>query len=197
MNDPITLAANKHLDRQGNPDTPVPAALGAPPTRPVQMHEEPYDPPYRELYDAPYREPRGRMTGPAAEPAGTPVLRHVLRWSVVPALLVSGALHLPRDLTVPPAAAPAGLLPLLATVLCLGVGALLAVRDTTTVWRAGAATAVGVVALHVLGGAVDFDPLAGAVGGSQAWAGVLAVLCAAVGAVLAGLALRSRQEDSA
>ncbi|MFD9406383.1 hypothetical protein ACFWBN_05060 [Streptomyces sp. NPDC059989] len=313
MNDPITLAATKHSDRQEIPDTPAPGALGAPRTRPVhtlleeaatcrpleevtalvslltesgqlpnpghealraaavtrpvhevqrmvallgeaphqvveaditlraaavgrpiedvallvtilgteerrqgrpeertarqtaeeepEMSEEPYEPPYMELYDAPYEEPRGR-TGrgrgePEAEPAGTPLLRHVLRWSVVLALLVSGALHLPRDLTVVPTAAPADVLPLLATVLCLGLGALLAVRDTTMVWRAGAATAVGVVALHVLGGTVDFDPLAGAVGGSQAWAGVLAVLCAAVGAVLAGLALRSRQEDSA
>ncbi|MFG2874797.1 hypothetical protein ACGFYU_07260 [Streptomyces sp. NPDC048337] len=316
MNDPITLAATKHPDRQGIPDTPAPGALGAPRTRPVhtlleeaatcrpleevtalvslltesgqlpnpghealraaavtrpvhevqrmvallgepphrvveaditlraaavgrpiedvallvtilgteeqrleqkederrtadwtaeptaeepEMDEEPYAPPYRELYDAPYapyEEPRGR-TDPEAEPAGTPLLRHLLRWSVVLALLVSGALHLPRDLTVPPTAAPADLLPLLATVLCLGFGMLLAVRDTTMVWRAGAATAVGVVALHVLGGAVDFDPLAGAVGGSQAWAGVLAILCAATGAVLAGLALRSRQEDSA
>ncbi|MFJ4775946.1 hypothetical protein [Streptomyces sp. NPDC088762] len=160
-----------------------------------RMPEEPYERPYLELYTAPYEEPRGRPGLPAA-PAGRP-LRQVLRWSVVLALLVSGALHLPRHLTVPPTAAPAHLLPLLTTVLCLGLGTLLAVRDTTTVWRAGAAAAVGVVALHVLGGAVGFDPLAGAVGGSRAWAGVIAVLCAAVGAVLAGLALRDRQEEPA
>ncbi|MER5872757.1 hypothetical protein ABT106_24165, partial [Streptomyces sp. NPDC002044] len=73
----------------------------------------------------------------------------------------------------------------------------LAARDTPLVWRAGAVTALGVVALHVFGGAAHYDPLAGAVGGSLAWAGVIAVFCAAAGAVLAGLALRNRQERSA
>lgn len=82
-------------------------------------------------------------------------------------------------------------------MLCLGLGALLALRDTAVVWRAAAAAAVGVVALHVVGGVAGFDPLARAVGGSLAWAGVVAVLCAAVAAVLAGLALRNRQEDPA
>ncbi|MFC9292822.1 hypothetical protein ACFTWH_35685 [Streptomyces sp. NPDC057011] len=168
-----------------------------------EMDEKRYVPPYMELYDAPYAAtPRVRAEDraeyrPEADRAGTPLLRHLLRWSVVLALLVSGALHLPRNLTVVPAATPAGLLPLLAAVLCLGFGALLAVRDTAMAWRAGAAMAVGVVALHVLGGAVGFAPLAGAMGGSRAWAGALAVLCAAAGAVLAGLALRNRQEDSA
>lgn len=166
-----------------------------------EMYEEPYEPPYKELYDAPYAE-RPRLAAPVGEapaPAGSSgsgsaALRHVLRWPVAPALLVSGALHLPQDLTVPPSAAPAELLPLLATVLCLGFGALLALWDTTTVWRAAAATAVGVVALHVLGGTVDFDPLGGAMGASLAWAGVAAVLCAAAAAVLAGMALRTRAE---
>ncbi|MCX5010018.1 hypothetical protein OG765_03320 [Streptomyces sp. NBC_00555] len=172
--------------------------------------EEPYQPPYQELHDAPYAKPRGHTERhphphphpgpqPAPEPArsGPPVLRHVLRWPVAFALLVSGALHLPEDMAALPSAAPVGFLPLLVTVLCVGFGALLALRDTTAVWRAGAATAVGVVALHVFGGAVAFDPLAGAVGGSLAWAGVVAVLSAAAGAVLAGLALRNRREGSA
>ncbi|MEU9378210.1 hypothetical protein AB0D94_31235 [Streptomyces sp. NPDC048255] len=168
-----------------------------------EMYEEPYEPPYKELYDAPYAQ-RPRLAArvgeaPAPAPAGSSgsgsaALRHVLRWPVALALLVSGALHLPQDLTVPPSAAPAELLPLLATVLCLGFGALLALWDTTTVWRAAAATAVGVVALHVLGGTVDFDPLGGAMGASVAWAGVVAVLCAAAAAVLAGMALRTRAE---
>ncbi|MGW2585207.1 hypothetical protein ACWCYZ_28475 [Streptomyces virginiae] len=82
-------------------------------------------------------------------------------------------------------------------MLCLVSGALVALRDTTAVWRAGAATALGVVALHVLGGSLRYDPLAGAVGGALAGAGVAVVLCAAVGAVLAGLALRNRREPSA
>ncbi|MEJ8640432.1 hypothetical protein WKI68_01285 [Streptomyces sp. MS1.HAVA.3] len=121
------------------------------------------------LYDAPYQEPpRRRRPAPVDdEPAGSPVLRHVLRWPVAIALLVSGALHLPDDLAALPSAAPVVYLPLLVTVLCLGTGVLVALRDTTTVWRAGAATALGVVALHVLGGSVGFDPLEGTVGGPR------------------------------
>ncbi|MFE9929200.1 hypothetical protein [Streptomyces sp. NPDC005533] len=175
-----------------------------------ERFDEPYELPYTELYDAPYRErqqdrqpvrrqdPRRRAApAPAAAPAGSPALRHVLRWPVALALLVSGALHLPNDLTALPSAAPADFLPLLVAVLCLGVGALVALRDTPGVWRAGAVTGTGVVALHVLGGSAGFDPLAGAVGSALAWAGVTVVLCAAAGAVLAGLALRNRQENSA
>ncbi|MFD4871381.1 hypothetical protein [Streptomyces sp. NPDC058412] len=181
-----------------------------------ERFEEPYELPYTELYDAPYQErhqerqherhperhgqrqhdPR-RRAAPVAEPAGSPALRHVLRWPVALALLVCGALHLPNDLTALPSAAPADFLPLLVALLCLGVGALVALRDTPGVWRAGAVTGTGVVALHVLGGSAGFDPLAGAVGSTLAWAGVTVVLCAAAGAVLAGLALRNRQEHSA
>ncbi|MFJ3727336.1 hypothetical protein ACIPYQ_32890 [Streptomyces sp. NPDC090045] len=165
-----------------------------------ERFDEPYELPYRELYDAPYQErhpqPR-RRSAPVEEPAGSPALRHVLRWPVALALLVSGALHLPADLTALPSAAPADFLPLLVTVLCLGTGALVALRDTPGVWRAGAVTGTGVVALHVLGGSAGFDPLAGSVGATLAWAGVTVVLCAAAGAVLAGLALRNRQENSA
>ncbi|MFJ8014844.1 hypothetical protein [Streptomyces sp. NPDC096339] len=186
------------------------APLAAEPEDPVPVHEEPfaqepYDPGYAELYDAPYQErpQRTRAAAPAPAPipapagAGGQVLRHVLRWPVAMALLVSGVLHLPADLTALQSAPPERYLPLLVTVVCLGLGALLALRDTAAVWRAGAVAALGVVALHVAGGTAGFDPLAGAVGGSQAWAGVTVVLCAAAGAVLAGLALRTRQESSA
>lgn len=188
--------------------------------RPGEGAEPPaerYDPGYTELYDAPYAEaparpvpyadprtrppspqapPRSRKA-PAERPEASPALRHVLRWPVALALLVSGALHLPADLTALSSASPAGFLPLAVTLLCLGAGAVLAARDTPLVWRAGAVTALGVVALHVFAGAAHYDPLAGAVGGSLAWAGVIAVFCAAAGAVLAGLALRNRQERSA
>ncbi|WP_329376281.1 hypothetical protein OG625_01930 [Streptomyces sp. NBC_01351] len=166
-----------------------------------ELYEEPYEPAYAEIYDAPYHQRPGRTAPasvPVAEPAGrSQVLRHVLRWPVAIALLVSGALHLPADLAALPSATPGQWLPLLVTVVCLGLGALLALRDTAAVWRAGAVAALGVVALHVVGGVADFDPLAGAVGGSLAWAGVTAMLCAAAGAVLAGLALRTGQESSA
>ncbi|MER6254822.1 hypothetical protein ABT224_26055 [Streptomyces sp. NPDC001584] len=165
-----------------------------------ERYEEPYapQPRYPELYVAPYQEPP-RRTAPVDPPAASRAraLRRVLRWPVAIALLVSGALHLPNDLTALQYAAPVDYLPLLVTVLCLVTGALVALRDTTAVWRAGAATALGVVALHVLGGSLRYDPLAGAVGGTLAWAGVTVVLCAAVGAVLAGLALRNCREPSA
>ncbi|MGW3321614.1 hypothetical protein [Streptomyces virginiae] len=170
-----------------------------PSAQPAQeRHEAPYEPRYPELYDAPYQEPP-RRTAPVDPPAASRdrALRRVLRWPVAITLLVSGALHLPNDLTALPFAAAVDYLPLLVTVLCLVSGALVALRDTTAVWRAGAATALGVVALHVLGGSLRYDPLAGAVGGALAGAGVAVVLCAAVGAVLAGLALRNRREPSA
>ncbi|MCX4808266.1 hypothetical protein OG594_42920 [Streptomyces sp. NBC_01214] len=165
-----------------------------------QRYEEPHEPRYPELSDAPRQAPL-RLTAPVDPPAVAPPVasrdrapRRVLRWPVAIALLASGALHLPNDLTAPQFAAPADYLPLLVTVLCLVSGALVALRDTANVWRAGATTALGVVALHVLGGSLRYDPLAGAVGGTLAWAGVAVVPCAAVGAVLAGLALRNRRE---
>ncbi|MFA7764537.1 hypothetical protein [Streptomyces sp. NRRL S-448] len=163
-----------------------------------EYEEQPYEPRYPELYDAPYQEPP-RRTAPGDPPAASRdrALRRVLRWPVAIALLLSGALHLPNDLTALQFAAPVDYLPLLVTVLCPVSGALVALRDTTAVWRAGAVTALGVVALHVLGGSLRYDPLAGAVGGTLAWAGVAVVLCAALGAVLAGLALRNRREPSA
>ncbi|MEU9253043.1 hypothetical protein AB0D66_14490 [Streptomyces sp. NPDC048270] len=173
------------------------------PPDPAPYEEEPYEPPYRELYDAPYEKPR-RRAEPAPEPprsqparSGPPVLRHMLRWPVAIALLVTGVPHLPTDLAALSSAAPLDFLPLLVTVLCIGFGALLAVRDTTPVWRAAAVTALGVVALHVFGGAAAVDPLAGAVGGSVAWAGSVVMLSAAAGAVLAGVALRDPRENAA
>ncbi|MFD9100074.1 hypothetical protein ACFVZN_03250 [Streptomyces virginiae] len=180
---------------------PAAAARAAAPAAPAAAPspgraEEPYAVPYPALYEAPHAV-RSRRPAPAADAARTPALRHVLRWPVAIALLVSGALHLPQDLMALPSASPLGLLPLLVTVVCLGIGALVALRDTTAVWRAGAATALGVVALHVIGGSLAFDPLAGTVGASQAWAGAAVMLSAAAGAVLAGLALRNRQETSA
>ncbi|MFE1877603.1 hypothetical protein ACFW9N_43325 [Streptomyces sp. NPDC059496] len=194
-------------ERRGRAGPAGPAAPYALPSGPHTEHsaepyeqepEEPFESRHPEPYDAPHQEP-SRRTAPVAPPAASRdrALRRVLRWPVAIALLVSGALHLPNDLTARQFAAPVGCLPLLVTVLCLVSGALVALRDTTTVWRAGAAIALGVVALHVLGGSLRYDPLAGAVGGTLAWAGATVVLCAAVGAVLAGLALRNRREPSA
>lgn len=213
----VTILGAGEPDGSGDPER-APAGSAERPVEGAEPPGERYEPGYTELYDAPYAKPPARpvpsadpRTRPAAahapprsrsapaapRPAASPALRHVLRWPVALALLVSGALHLPADLTTLSTASPAGFLPLAVTVLCLGIGAVLAARDTPLVWRAGAITALGVVALHVGAGAAHYDPLAGAVGGSPAWAGIIAVLCAAAGAVLAGLALRSRQERSA
>lgn len=178
----------------------APAGPAGPDEKPFEEpYEAQYEPPYAALYDAPYpKPPQRRRTAPGdGEAAGSPAVRHVLRWPAAFALLVSGALHLPDDLTALPSAAPVVYLPLLVTVLCLGIGILVALRDTTAVWRAGAATALGVVALHVLGGSAGFDPLEATVGGPPAWAGVTVVLSAVAAAVLAGLALRNRRESSA
>ncbi|MCX5380641.1 hypothetical protein [Streptomyces sp. NBC_00091] len=123
-----------------------------------------------------------------AHPGGA--LRHVLRWPTAAALLLCGVLHLPGDLAQPPA--PDGLAPLAVSLLCLALGALLAVRDTPAVWRSAAVAALAVVTLHIVGGVVLFDPLDGTLGGPYAWSGVTVVLCAGAGAVLAGLALKYR-----
>lgn len=174
------------------------AGPSADPLESRPRYEELYEPRYPEPNDAPYPEPPRRAV-PASPPAASRgrAPQGVLRWPVAITLLVCGALHLPNDLTAVRFAGPVDCLPLLVIVLCPVSGALVALRDTAAVWRAGAATALGVVALHVLGGSLRYDPLAGAVGGNLAWAGVAVVLCAAVGAVLAGLALRNRREPSA
>ncbi|WP_420078197.1 hypothetical protein ACN6AT_02145 [Streptomyces sp. JL4002] len=196
------LGKDEPAEPQQRPRTAAPAGRGEPARPPAgapapERRQEPYGLPYTQLYDAPYQAPPRRPAPAAPEPAGGSALRHVLRWPVAVALLVSGVLHLPQDLTALRSAAAVDYLPLLVTVVCAGMGLLLALRDTAPVWRAGAATALGVAALHVLGGSVGFDPLAGTLGGAQGWAGAAVVLCAAAGAVLAGLALRTPREGSA
>lgn len=163
-----------------------------------------YAPPHRERRDAPDAQPSRRARPDRRDPArprparsGPAALRHVLRWPVATALLVTAAPHLPADLAALGSARPLDLLPLLVAVLCIGFGVLLAVRDTAPVWRAAAVTALGVVALHVCAGVTAFDPLAGAVGGTVGWAGSIVMLSAAAGAVLAGAALANRREGAA
>ncbi|MFD3874543.1 hypothetical protein [Streptomyces sp. NPDC058623] len=146
------------------------------------------------------RERNPRPTAPRPAPVRSPErpqgpLRHALRWPAAAALLLCGVVHLPGDLTAGrPAPALGDLLPLAVSLLCLGVGALLAVRDTVMAWRVAAVTALVVVTLHVVGGVVFYDPLEHALGGPHAWAGVATVLCAGAGAVIAGLALRYRPD---
>ncbi|MFI9063994.1 hypothetical protein ACIGQE_19250 [Streptomyces sp. NPDC053429] len=160
----------------GGPGAVIPEDLGTQPRPdPAPYSEQPPQPP-----PPPGREPARPRPG---------VLRHVLRWPAAAALLLCGAVHLPGNPAALPAVGPVGHLPTVVAVLCLGLGVLLAVRDTPVVWRAAAVAALGVVALHLAGGIAVFDPLAGALGGSHAWAGAATVLCAGAGSVLAGLAL--------
>ncbi|MCX5402733.1 hypothetical protein OHA37_02395 [Streptomyces sp. NBC_00335] len=159
---------------------------------PAERERTPVRPP------APQPQAQAPARGPSQTPArgaarpGKGALRHILRWPVAFALLLCGALHVPGDLAALGSGDPGGLLALAVTLLCLTAGALLAVRDTAGAWRAGAVVALGVAGLHVAGGVAGFDPLGGAVGGSLEWAGITAVLSAAAGAVLAGLALQYR-----
>ncbi|MFE9560476.1 hypothetical protein ACFYM0_05145 [Streptomyces sp. NPDC006487] len=165
--------------------------------QPPQRRPEPAD-----RVRIPDRAPAPQAQAPARGPSPTPArgparpgkgaLRHILRWPVALALLLCGALHVPGDLAALASGDPGGLLALAVTLLCLTAGALLAVRDTAGAWRAGAVIALGVAGLHVVGGVTGFDPLGGAVGGSLEWAGITAVLSAAAGAVLAGVALQYR-----
>ncbi|MFD9357025.1 hypothetical protein [Streptomyces sp. NPDC060031] len=181
MDDPLRIAATEHEEPRGLPDAP--AAVG----RPVREAGERVA-----LWGEHAHEGVEPAIAPGAAARGSRALRHVLRWPVALALLVCGALHLPADASGASAGDPGVLTGLTVAVLCLGLGALLAVRDTAAVWRTGAVAALAVTVLHVLGGIRGFDPPAGAVGGSADWADVTAVLCAASAAVLAGLALQYR-----
>lgn len=169
--------------------------------QPPQLGPEPADR-ERTAVRSPAPQAQAEAQAPDRGPSPTPdraaagpdkgALRHILRWPVALALLLCGALHAPGDLAALASGDPGGLLALAVTLLCLTAGALLAVRDTAGAWRAGAVVALGVAALHVAGGVAGFDPLGGAVAGSLEWAGITAVLSAAAGAVLAGVALQYR-----
>ncbi|MFJ3838160.1 hypothetical protein ACIPY6_21890 [Streptomyces sp. NPDC090054] len=156
-------------------------------------------PPQERGWEPVKRERNPRPAAPRPAPVRSPErtqgpLRHLLRWPAAAALLLCGVVHLPGDLAARPAPEAGDLLPLAVSLLCLGVGALLAVRDTVLVWRVAAVTALAVVTLHVVGGVVLYNPLEEALGGPHAWAGVATVLCAGAAALLAGLALRYRPD---
>ncbi|WP_405977254.1 hypothetical protein [Streptomyces sp. NBC_00158] len=191
-----TPRADRPPARAAQPPPPQdpPAAAPAPP-EPVRAPAPPAPvavaapAPPEEDRAAPAEPDRVRAAGPAPGALG-----HVLRWPTAAALLLCGVLHLPGNLARPPA--PESLAPLAVSLLCLALGALLAVRDTAAVWRAAAVAALAVVTLHVVGGLVFFDPLDGALGGPYEWSGVTAVLCAGAAAVLAGLALKYRRPSA-
>ncbi|MEU6890376.1 hypothetical protein ABZ934_00980 [Streptomyces sp. NPDC046557] len=165
-------ADTEHGGGRGGPGIDLPEDPAAAPSRRADPDQAPAPPPAR-----------------PPDPARGEVLHHVLRWPAAAALLLCGVMHLPGNLAALPAVNAVGYLPTAVSVLCLGLGVLLAVRDTAAVWRATAVATLAVVALHLAGGIAVFDPLAGALGGPHAWAGVATVLCAGAGSVLAGLAL--------
>ncbi|MFE9396376.1 hypothetical protein [Streptomyces flavidovirens] len=157
--------------------------------------------------------PGGRPAWPTLDPRGvipavgdalaagqagdtvSPALRSVLRWPAAVLLFVCGVIHLPTDFAHLRSGGYADALAIAVTVLCLVFGVWLAVRDTMRVWAAGAATAIGIVALHALASVGTVDLLESSLGESLAWADAAAVSCAAIGAVLAGSALLRRQKE--
>ncbi|MET9319321.1 hypothetical protein ABZX75_03840 [Streptomyces sp. NPDC003038] len=189
----VSILANEEPEEESQEqDSAEPAASSEEPHAPHEQQDQDPDAGAAgaEAPAADARTTRRRARRAARAPRPPRTLRQTLRWPVALSLLAGAALHVPRDLTTLPSVTPGHILPLLVTLLCLGFGLLLAVRDITAVWRAGALTAVGVVALHLLGGAVHFAPLSHALGASLPWGSVVAVLCAAIGALLAGVALR-------
>ncbi|MGW0551230.1 hypothetical protein [Streptomyces altiplanensis] len=124
-----------------------------------------------------------------------PALRSVLRWSAALALFACGLIHLPTDFAHLRSGGYADALSVAVTVFCLVLGMWLAVRDTARVWAASAATAIGVVALHVLASIGTMDLLESSLGESFAWADAAAVSFAAFGAVISSSALLRRQKE--
>jgi hypothetical protein len=204
---------------------PDPVRTGAAPgdTAPTRLADIPADPPagFRELRDpgghvritgsaaqgSPRRSP-GALAGPVA-PGGrsparaapglpaSPVFRSVLRWPAAAALLVVGMVHLPTDLTGLRSGGYPDAFSLVVTVLCLALAGWLAVQDTLWVWAAGAATAVGVVAVHTLTGFGAVDVLENSLGADFGWAGAAVLVCSVGAAVLAVSALTHRPKPAA
>ncbi|MFF1556323.1 hypothetical protein [Streptomyces sp. NPDC058279] len=130
----------------------------------------------------------------SARPAGAP--GRGLRWPTVAVLAMSALLYLPRHPSrlLSEGGAGSWLLLGVATV-CTALGVCLVVRDRTRVWAAAAAAGLGLLAVHALAAMTGLSPLSGAVGGLLPWPTGLAVLLAALGAALAGMALLYRSEE--
>lgn len=79
--------------------------------------------------------------------------------------------------------------------VCVALAVCLAVRDRTRVWAAATVTGLGILAVHALAAMTGLSLLGGAVGGLLPWPTGIAVVVAALGAVLAGMALLYRSEQ--
>ncbi|MEV0781145.1 hypothetical protein [Streptomyces sp. NPDC050428] len=120
-------------------------------------------------------------------------LRSPLRRPAAVALLACGVIHLPTDFADLRSGGYADVASLVVTVLCLVVGAWLAMADTARIWAVSAATAVGIIAAHTLSGLGALDLLQSGLGAHFDWASLVAMGCAAVALSLAGLTLMTRQ----
>ncbi|MFJ2669828.1 hypothetical protein [Streptomyces sp. NPDC087525] len=134
------------------------------------------------------------LAGTRSGPHGaSPALRSALRWPAAAVLFGCGLIHLPTDFAQLRSGGFADVLSLAITALCLVLGLWLAVQDTTRIWAASAATAVGIIAAHSMSGAGGVDLLQSSLGESFVWAKVTAMACAVLAALVGGSVLMRRQ----
>lgn len=139
--------------------------------------------------------PRKAVRGRSPRPPGAP--GRGLRWPTVAVVVASALLYLPRHPSRLLSEGGAGSWLLLVVAAVCGVLALcLVVRDRTRVWAAVTVTGLAILAVHALAAMTGLSPLSGAVGGLLPWSTGFAVLLAAFGAALAGMALLYRSEET-
>ncbi|MFI5828128.1 hypothetical protein ACIA6C_12775 [Streptomyces sp. NPDC051578] len=194
------------LRRSGQvPDAANEALRAAALSRPVEdvvslalllsREEEPEPHPDRigEGDEAPVRR-ASRKRAKRPRPARAP--GHGLRWPTAAALTGSALLYLPRHPSHLLAEGGAGTWLLLGIVaVCTALAVCLAVRDRTRVWAGATVAGLGILAVHGLAAMTGLSLLRGAVGGLLPWSTGIAVLMAALGALLAGMALLYRSEQ--
>ncbi|MER0444204.1 hypothetical protein ABR738_06410 [Streptomyces sp. Edi4] len=186
------------------PDVAVAAPQEAAPPVLADMAKAPTErkaavPPVPDAAPAPVRVPRAPGTAPAeqatAKRSPSVPVRSVLRWPAAVALLVIGAIHLPtglRDLRAGDLAAGASLG---IAVVCLTLACLLPLYDPLWAWMAGAAAALGIVAVHSLArGLNSVHLLRDSLGSTFSGATRLMVLCAVIAAALAATVLTRKSK---
>lgn len=197
--DHLAQAAEAAQAARGAEPEPGPGSGAAPepmPERLAPWTSAPAGPPPEvpRLAPAAGRRPRTGSPDRTASYALRSPMRSPLRWPAAVALLACGAIHLPTDFAGLRSGGYGDAVALVVTALCLMFGVWLAVADTARIWAAGAATAVGIIAAHTLSGLGTVDLLRSSLGAEFRWASLVAVGCAAVALVLAGLALMIRQK---
>ncbi|MFJ6718396.1 hypothetical protein [Streptomyces sp. NPDC091259] len=141
--------------------------------------------------DRPRKAARRRSPRPPGAPG------RGLRWPTVAVLVASAIAYLPRHPSRLLSEGGAGSwLLLVAAAVCAALALCLVVRDRTRVWAAVTLTGLAILAVHALAAVTGLSPLSGAVGGILPWSTGFAVLLAAFGAALAGMALLYRSEET-